>query len=193
MLIVAAAMAASAWGSCIERTSSYGDFAAGTMQKCDFISVSGSYYCDYGDGYNFVRCPGLVSGYEFSASSSCGSIQGAQGVGFERCACRSIICSTQAEADSARCALEPTAEGCVVEQDTTLWACSEDMVNGAPVARIYKLECRAQNGVVTSCNGKQDVDIETDGQLTAAYGGTCVQNGYENGVQSGEALKIVRA
>lgn len=43
------------------------------------------------------------------------------------------------------------------------------------------------------CNGKQDVDIETDGQLTAAYGGTCVQNGYENGVQSGEALKIVRA
>lgn len=101
------------------------------------------------------------------------------------CSYFAICCGTQAEADSVACANDPTLPQCVVETDTTLWACSEDMVNGAPVARIYRLECRAQNGVVVSCNGKQNVDIETDGQMTAAYGGTCAQNGYENGVQSG--------
>lgn len=73
-------------------------------------------------------------------------------------------CTTQAEADSVACVLNPTLPHCAVVSDTLIFACSESMVNGQAVATIYRLSCKATNGEVTECNGKQNVDIPTDGQ-----------------------------
>lgn len=93
-----------------------------------------------------------------------------------------VCCTTQAEADSVYCAMYPTAEGCVVETDTTLFACTDNISgNGG----LYRLSCKAQNGVVTSCNGKTNVDIATDGTLVRPLQGTCAQNGFGTGVIGG--------
>lgn len=168
------ALAVSAWGACITETLD------------NVVANDGGGNCD------ITRSPPPCGTGQYTASSSWGAQNQCPCNCFSwGCICWAYhqvtrtCCDTQAEADSVACANDPTLPHCVVETDTTLWACSEDMVNGSPVARIYKLECKAKNGVVISCNGKQDVDIETDGQMTAAYGGTCAQNGYENGVQSG--------
>ena len=93
-----------------------------------------------------------------------------------------VSCSTQAEADSVRCALDPTADGCAVETDTTLFACS-DSFSGK--SGLYRLACKALNGVVTSCNGKTNVDVLTDGTLVRPLQGTCAQNGFETGIIGG--------
>lgn len=95
-----------------------------------------------------------------------------------------LQCSTQAEADSARCAIDPQAEGCAVEVDTTLWACSDNASgNGA----IYRLQCKATGGQVTSCGGKTDVNINTDGEKVRDLVGTCAQNGYASGIIGGDS------
>lgn len=93
-----------------------------------------------------------------------------------------VQCATQAEADSVRCELNPTAEGCQTEIDTTLFACTDNISgNGG----LYRLSCKAVNGVVTSCNGKTNVDIATDGTLVRPLQGTCAQNGFGTGVIGG--------
>lgn len=93
-----------------------------------------------------------------------------------------IRCDTQVEIDSVKCALDPTAEGCIVETDTTLFACTDNISgNGG----LYRLSCKALGGVVTSCNGKTNVDIATDGTLVRPLQGTCAQNGFGTGVIGG--------
>lgn len=91
-------------------------------------------------------------------------------------------CTSQAEADSVNCVVNPSLPGCIVETDTMLFACS-DFGNGK--SGLFRLACRAQNGVVVSCNGKTDVDVEADGTLIRPMQGTCAQNGFESGIVGG--------
>lgn len=90
-------------------------------------------------------------------------------------------CDTQAEADSVACSNDPTLPNCAVVSDTLIFACSDSFVDGQAVATIYRLSCKATNGELTECNGKQDVDIPTDGQPVKQMQGTCAQNGLPNG------------
>lgn len=94
-------------------------------------------------------------------------------------------CSTQAEADSVKCVLNPQAEGCIVEVDTTLFACSD---LGSGNSAIYRLDCKAQGGSVTSCAGKTNVNVMTDGTKVRDMSGTCAQNGYESGIVGGDSI-----
>lgn len=113
-------------------------------------------------------CPGISNSYMFRCTSNL--------------CVYTISCTTQAEADSVYCALNPTAEGCVVETDTTLFACTDNISgNGG----LYRLACKAENGVVTYCNGKTNVDIATDGTLVRPLQGTCAQNGFNTGIIGG--------
>lgn len=73
------------------------------------------------------------------------------------------------------------------EQDTTLYACSESLQNGGAVSTLYSLSCKATGGVVTSCGGKQNVNISTDGTPIKTMQGTCAANGYQNGITGGGA------
>ena len=73
-------------------------------------------------------------------------------------------------------------EGCEQEHDTTLFACSD---NASGNSGLYRLNCRTFGGVVTSCNGKTDVDVVADGTLIRPMQGTCVQNGFESGIVGG--------
>ena len=54
-------------------------------------------------------------------------------------------------------------------------------MNGQAVATIYRLSCKATNGEITECNGKQNIDIPTDGQPIKQMAGTCAQNGLNVG------------
>ena len=73
-------------------------------------------------------------------------------------------------------------EPCSPERDTTLFGCS-DFGNGK--SGLYRLACKSINGAVVSCNGKTDVNIETDGTLVREQDGTCAQNGIQNGIFGG--------
>lgn len=96
-----------------------------------------------------------------------------------------VSCTSQAESDSVACAQNPSLPQCIVTTDTLLFACSMFNDGGTWKAGIYRLNCKAQNGTITECNGKQNVNIEQDGTLTRAYEGTCEQNGFQNGIFGG--------
>lgn len=179
------------WGSCVS-----GNFSVGSFYQCsyDYSDCKGTLvYCNL-DGtpidcegtkhegnYYYVGLQPAPDGYcSANAARSC---LGHWGYSCRPATCRATIrCTTQAEADSVYCALNPTAEGCVVEIDTTLFACTDNVSgNGG----LYRLSCKAKNGVVTSCNGKTNVDIATDGTLVRPLHGTCAQNGFNTGIIGG--------
>ena len=96
-------------------------------------------------------------------------------------------CDTQAEADSVNCTLNPTAEGCVQEIDTTLYFCKSEMplgegTTGGWKSYVFKCRCKAQNGTITSCNGKQNIDVTEDCTPYKSMDGMCAENGYPDGV-----------
>lgn len=107
--------------------------------------------------------------------------------------CQSYCCSgsSEEEVNAALCSHNPDLPNCAVTTDTLLFACSESIVNGQAVSTIYRLSCKATNGQVTECNGKQDVDITTDGQPIKTMQGTCAQNGVNNGVLVAVRHRIV--
>ena len=87
---------------------------------------------------NITPDPGLS---EFGSYGSCGVTT----------PLGSTCCDTQAEADSVACEKDPTLPFCAVVSDTLIFACSESNVNCQIVATIYKLSCKATNGVLTEC------------------------------------------
>lgn len=100
-----------------------------------------------------------------------------------------IECSTQAEADSLMCVLNPTAEGCVQEQDTTIFVCNESYEYNyqtgqekQPYMQLYRCDCKwdATNKTGT-CNGKTNIDPKVDCELVMNVPGTCNDNGYQQG------------
>jgi hypothetical protein len=99
--------------------------------------------------------------------------------------CGQQFYSDQTLCQQAYCQDNPQAAGCETEHDTLLYACSMFNDGGTWKAGIYKLNCKTLGGTITSCNGKQDVNIEQDGILTRAYDGTCEQNGFQNGIFGG--------
>lgn len=143
---------------------------------CPSVQASGNYYFVINEPEN----PAEKSCYPYNqARQWCPS---SSNMSAKLVGCRSTIrCSTQAEADSVACANDPTLPNCAVVSDTLLFACSESMVNGQAVATIYRLSCKASNGEITECNGKQNIDIPTDGQPIKQMSGTCAQNGLNVG------------
>ena len=108
---------------------------------------------------------------------------GQQVVGMAYC------CASQAEADSARCALNPSAPGCVVLQDTSIFVCNESYEYNyqtgqekQPYMQLYRCDCKwdATNKTGT-CNGKTNVNPKTDCELVMNVPGTCNENGYQQG------------
>ena len=100
-----------------------------------------------------------------------------------------ISCSTQAEADSANCALNPTVPGCIVLQDTSIFVCNESFEYNyqtgqekQPYMQLYRCDCKwdATNKTGT-CNGKTNVNPKTDCELVMNIPGTCNENGYQQG------------
>lgn len=85
----------------------------------------------------------------------------------------------------AKCQDFPESPDCETEHDTLLYACSMFEQGGKMYAGIYKLNCKTLGGQITSCNGKTDVNINSDGVLVRQYEGTCEQNGYNNGIFGG--------
>lgn len=160
------------WGACTESSSCSGTSSctgSGTWSgECCMSSCKNFTITVTGTGAN----PNCVITEVYNGRCS---------YGYPTTCYRYVNCDTQAEADSVACANDPTLPQCVVTSDTLIFACSESLVNGQAVATIYKLSCKATNGQVTECNGKQDVDVTTDGQPVKQMQGTCVQNGLPNG------------
>lgn len=177
------AIVSGAWGACVSsefrsvtqfQCSAHSGYCddAGSTTTCPTIMTSGGMYWIHTDDENWSGC---------YAYNYCQNQCGWNNCKFRTCYYRTS-CDTQAEADSVRCAQDPTLEGCVVEIDTTLFACTDNISgNGG----LYRLACKATNGVVTSCNGKTNVDIATDGTLVRPLQGTCSQNGFNTGVIGG--------
>lgn len=102
-------------------------------------------------------------------------------------------CDTQAEADSAYCALNPQDPSCVpAEQDTTIFVCDEsleyDYISGKqnqPYMQLYRCDCKwnATNHTGT-CNGKTNIDPKVDCELVMNVPGTCNDNGYQQGLNT---------
>ena len=191
--IVAAAMAASAWGAC---TTSQYIGCSGFRYPNENLSCQNTYgsncsewsgvaACGHNIQVNVKTCESRSFPYMecVDGGTECNSSSGRD---YVRTHCTIYSCPSQAEADSVRCALHPDAAGCVVEVDTTLYACSESVQGGVVTSTLYRLSCKATGGQVTSCNGKTNVDIPTDGTPLQTFSGTCAQNGYQNGITGGE-------
>lgn len=185
------------WGACVDgywivnSPSITAEFVDGGCKITYAAGCDGSWAGEWGGSY-WTGCTAFGSSIGGSGDRSECPVSGSiRNDGFCNCGqyayCYSRLhctkkCSSQAEADSAYCALNPTAEGCAVEIDTTLFACTDNISgNGG----LYRLACKATNGVVTSCNGKTNVDIATDGTLVRPLQGTCAQNGFGTGVIGG--------
>lgn len=192
------AFASCAWGAC-SPYSSTAITSGGTLQACDqayanrqseFVVCSGlfvqngpqnsDFTCNGGGG-SCTSCRFVSDGHHF-----CGN-QYNPSCTWQNC----VKCATQAEADSVKCAFNPTAQGCVVEKDTTLYFCKSEMPLGAGTSGgwksyIFKCSCKAANGEITTCNGKTNVDVTQDCEPYKSMDGDCAQNGYPDGV-GGEA------
>lgn len=157
-----------AWGAC---TLSYENYTRGWCNSgCNLPTTA----CE---DSGILNACGTGKGYaKFLRNSCCGY--------GSTCAYYDVYCcATQAEADSAYCALNPTAEGCEQEQDTTLYYCKQEYSTTAQTwkAYIFKCSCKQQGGMITGCNGKQNVDVVEDCTPYKALNGDCAQNGYSSG------------
>ena len=176
------------WGACYERVLT-DNFNCSQYYTC--FCNTGS--CDDGHGQGLGTCYGSIVNNQLVCSSNVSVGRWCVGrnqvqIGQPYCiseyqgGLRVLECTTEAEADSANCVLNPTDPSCAVESDTTLFGCSDNASgNGA----LYRLACQALNGAVVSCNGKTNVDIATDGQLVRQLDGTCAQNGFNTGIVGG--------
>lgn len=86
-----------------------------------------------------------------------------------------------------KCVLDPTADGCIIETDTTLYYCKSRMElgegsSGEWSSYIYRCSCKAQGGEITSCGGKQQVDVTQDCAPYKQLDGDCASNGFPDGV-----------
>lgn len=96
-----------------------------------------------------------------------------------------VLCSTQAEADSVKCELNPSLPECQTTTDTTIYYCLTQKGLTTPfVSEIRRCSCKATNGQVTQCNGKSNVNINQDCELIKTIDGQCSDNGYKDGPQA---------
>lgn len=106
---------------------------------------------------------------------------------------KALCCDTQAEADSAYCALNPQDPSCVpAEQDTSIFVCNESYEYNyqtghekQPYMQLYRCDCKwnATNQTGT-CNGKTNIDPKVDCELVMNVPGTCNDNGYQQGLNT---------
>lgn len=204
LLLALLLFCAQSWGSCTTSSSGLASVSKGRIE-CYYGSAS---YCG-GEGYrplctSTVVCSGgCEQVYERngvyyydprnrgsnqnlcnnSSSASCGSISTVAYCDYYS------SCTTQAEADSARCVLNPSAPGCVVLQDTSIFVCNESFEYNyqtgqekQPYMQLYRCDCKwdATNKTGT-CNGKTNVNPKTDCELVMNIPGTCNENGYQQG------------
>ena len=102
-------------------------------------------------------------------------------------------CTSQAEADSAYCALNPQDPSCVpAEQDTSIFVCNESYEYNyqtgqekQPYMQLYRCDCKWNSTNQTgTCNGKTNIDPKVDCELVMNVPGTCNDNGYQQGLNT---------
>lgn len=98
---------------------------------------------------------------------------------------------TQDQLDSISCVSNPSADGCVVEKDTTIIACNENLApDGSTYSQIYNCSCKAENGQLKSCGGSTSVVPARDCRLISEKQGSCSKNGYQVGANSAEHTNV---
>ena len=188
------------WGACRVQ---YGPYS-GTRTCNPSVSTSTQAYCEeqLSNGCSDINNFNLLYGFCYTSASNASAVgswsgepyceKGNGGYWYIKSAYTNVYClldcnelqvdSIQHIIDSVYCEQNPTAAGCAVETDTTLFACSDSFSgNGG----LYRLSCKALNGEVISCNGKTSIDIATDGTLVRPLQGTCAQNGFGTGIIGG--------
>lgn len=187
------------WGACQSSTSDYYSYSlgrvtcyygqscgVGDVPKCSSTNACVSCPSTYSaNGYFYAdgRNSNASSAWCLDVNSSCGSTSPLS-------YCRYYTrCTSQAEADSVKCELNPSAPGCVVLQDTSIFVCNESFEYNyqtgqekQPYMQLYRCDCKwdATNHTGT-CNGKTNVNPKTDCELVMNIPGTCNQNGYQQG------------
>lgn len=175
-------LCAQSWGACTTTA----PYTAG----CSYLEAWGAPRgCNY---EQWGKCPVACAKVTAGVSGTSVLVGPIVGQNSDPCRCNAsamITCSTQAEADSANCALNPTAPGCVVLQDTSIFVCNESFEYNyqtgqekQPYMQLYRCDCKwdATNHTGT-CNGKTNVNPKTDCELVMNIPGTCNQNGYQQG------------
>lgn len=162
-------LCAQSWAQC--SNSSHGicsPYSSGPL--CKEWNIAGGYYvsnnvCHYGCVY--------ASG-SISCEGSCRASTNADA----RALCEDYYCE-----------LHPTAQGCAVLQDTSIFVCNESFEYNyqtgqekQPYMQLYRCDCKwdATNKTGT-CNGKTNVNPKTDCELVMNIPGTCNENGYQQG------------
>lgn len=188
---------ASGWGACF---SSYVGYSLSNRESCTYGAgcspVGGtcqnSIQCTsaksgcpstyvYG---NYVATNGRLNG---TLENFCGqeTLAGCTSSGGSIPQCSyTILCNTQAEADSANCVLNPTRPECQTTTDTTIYYCLTQKGATGYISEIRRCSCKSLNGSVYQCNGKSSVNINEDCPVISTYNGTCAENGYRDGPQA---------
>lgn len=190
---------AHSWGACES-----GNFSAGSFYQCSYTHTNctgTTVFCNTGG--SAIDCEGTkqVGNYYYSglqpvANGNCSSNYARTCLGSWGYSCRSaycnatIRCTTQAEADSAYCALNPQDPSCVpAEQDTSIFVCNESYEYNyhtgqekQPYMQLYRCDCKWDATNMTgTCNGKTNIDPKVDCELVMNVPGTCNDNGYQQG------------
>lgn len=175
---------AHAWGACryVDRTGYFIDYACyDTRPSTSYLQDNACYLTSGGTTRNIgLACTSV----EYPVALSCEKNCNAQRHGAPNI--KGYCCSTQAEVDSVNCVINPTAEGCIVETDTTIFYCKNEYSLEKQTWRsyIFKCDCKSANGEITGCYGKQNVDVASDCTPYKSFDGDCSQNGYENGANA---------
>lgn len=155
------------WAACYQRQRSatirsayYCGATSGTYNFCypvsDRISVSGQCHCSSNTlapySYTIELCVSTGSRIYAggSCTSSCYEENQSNSSYYFRVQCVSTECDTQAEADSAYCALNPTAEGCV-EEDVPQ-ACEEQYSSCMNAGGVWKKVGTSGNNCTSVCD-----------------------------------------
>ena len=159
------------WGACTESWSNQSGYWA-NCTSCGVVQSS--------KPYSFTTCGGVSCDCPANTSSGAfvSNLEELQcNNGWSRFRVYRTNCTSQAEIDSSYCALNPTAEGCIVETDTTLFYCKNEYSLERQTWRsyVFKCGCKSANGEITGCNGKQVVDVASDCTPYKSYDGLCGQ------------------
>lgn len=171
------------WGACETLTINCPHDYSGWCREVGGTNFPDLNYCRYEN--RFMVCDGT---YHWFTLYTCSDGYACEQVGTHTNGINVLVCQNQVELDSANCALNPQAEGCVQEQDTTLYYCKQEYSTASMRWRsyIFKCDCKASNGDITSCNGKQSINVLDDCTPYRSMDGDCVQNGYNSGPNAGK-------
>lgn len=157
-------LCAHSWGACTTQniTAGYSSFGPGSYSVNSSLNcVSGSVECGSYDCKVWANWSSPAS-FSYTASctgsggsylASCNNVQGNcyyMGENVANLSATALLCDTQAEADSAYCALNPTAEGCV-EEDVPP-SCQADYQQCVGLGGVWQKISSSNTECVSLCN-----------------------------------------